>query len=205
MQSQRRLNWFSLMALVLASAGCCCVQGTAGNCGSCGSGRLLGNGSCRGGCGETYVDEWISDPPCVDQCCAGDTRPVRSLLQALWGSRFVNGCDMCGGRDGGCDSCGYASAGGSGCTSCGGQAGLSMSSGGCNCGNGETVTGPMESSVQDMPEQHQPQFTSGDDQPKMVPGSYRMSAPRRVTGSMASERINPARQKMDARRASYSN
>ena len=126
MRSQQPVRWLSMMALFLASAGCCCVQGMPGDCGSCGVGHMAGR-SCAGGCGEVYVDEWISQPPTVDQCCAGDCRPVRSLLAALWGSRFVQGCDMCGG--GGCDdgcagTCGYASAGGSGCTSCGGHIGM---------------------------------------------------------------------------------
>lgn len=210
MRSQQRLDWFSMMALVLASAGCCCVQGTPGNCGSCASGGLFANKACAGGCGETYVDEWISDPPCVDKCCSGDCRPVRSLLKALWGSRFVNGCDMCGGCesgncDDGCgDTCGYASAGGSGCTSCGGGSmGMMGGGGGCNCGGGgETVTAPMPNSVHHMQRPHSQFVESGE--PTMVPGSYKVSAPRRVNGSVASERINPARQKIDAKRASFS-
>src|SRR5687767_9486470 len=123
MRSQQPLSWFSMMALLLASTGCCCVQGMPGNCGSCGLGGLAAGRSCAGGCGEVYIDEWVSQPPCVDQCCAGDCRPVRSLLAALWGSRFVQGCDMCAGsgcEDGCAGTCGYGSAGGSGCTSCGG-------------------------------------------------------------------------------------
>ncbi len=134
MRKQQRLSWLALVVCLLAGSGCCCVQGTGpcGGCGSCSSGScglgpLAGFRACSGGCGETYVDEWVSEPPCVDKCCAGNPMPVRSLLRTLWGSRFVQGCDMCAT---GCDSCssgsdscgcGYASAGGSGCTSCGGS------------------------------------------------------------------------------------
>ena len=217
MRSQQRLCWLTMMALVLASAGCCCVQGIPGECGSCGVGGLAACRSCSGGCGETYVDEWISAPPRVDQCCAGDCRPVRSLLQALWGSRFVHGCDMCGGCAGGCGGdCGYASAGGSGCTSCGGAVGMPVASGGCNCGGGgATVTEPMMApepimapeaaapQVRSRPNYHSSQRNQVAGEPRLVPGSYKVSAPRRLNESLASERINPARQKIDAKRATY--
>ena len=245
MRKQQRLSWLALVALLLAGSGCCCVQGMPSGCGSCGScstgscgggacgpGLFAGfrgcaggcSGGCSGGCGETYVDEWISQPPCVDKCCAGNPMPVRSLLRTLWGSRFVQGCDMCsGGCDGGCDSCstgcdscgcGYASAGGSGCTSCGGG-GVVSGGGHCSsCAGGATVTEPMMPSVSaHMPSHdhtvrgqvtHGQSATSGD-QPRMVPGSFKISQPRRVPASVASERINPARQKIDAKRASYTN
>ncbi len=208
MLSEHRLKWLSLMALFLASTGCCCVQGVPGNCGPCGMSGLASCGGCAGGCGEAYVDEWVSNPPCPDACCSGDCRPVRSLLRALWGSRFVNGCDMCGGCDscggcdGGCDGgCGYASAGGSGCTSCGGGHG-----GGCaSCGGGAVATEPiMHGAARRMPAQHQ-QYVQEDSEPRMVPGSYKVSAPRRLNANVASERINPARQKIEAKRASYAN
>lgn len=206
MRSQQRLSWLSMMALLLAGAGCCCVQGVPGNCGSCGVGPMAAYKSCSGGCGETYVDEWISEPPRVDECCAADCRPVRSLLQALWGSRFVNGCDMCGGCEGGCNgNCGYASAGGSGCTSCGGAVDMPIANGGCNCGGGgggEVVAEPIGPSVQRMPS-HRSQHAHMAGEPQLVPGSTKVSAPRRLSGSFASERINPARQKIDAKRASY--
>lgn len=231
MRSQQPLRWLSMMALLLAGAGCCCVQGMPGNCGSCGMGRLAACKSCSGGCGEVYIDEWVSQPPCVDQCCAGDCRPVRSLLAALWGSRFVQGCDMCGGGgcDGGCaGTCGYASAGGSGCTTCGGAIGMPAASGGCNCGGGAMVTEPMESvqpmevieqaptpapsqaptpapSVRYAP-QHSQRYANTQGygtEPRIVPGSYKVSPSRRVSGGMASQHINPAMQKIDAKRASY--
>jgi hypothetical protein len=214
MQSQQQLSWLSIMALVLASMGCCCVQGVPGNCGSCGScgmGGLAAAKSCSGGCGETYVDEWISQPPCVDRCCAGDCRPVRSLLQALWGSKFVGGCDGCGGCDDNCSgSCGYASAGGSGCTTCGGNVDMPMASGGCNCGGGGGSGGgtvfaePLEPQVQHMPTYRSSPQAQIAGEPRMVPGSYRVSEPRRLSGTLAAERINPARQKIDAKRATYS-
>ena len=200
MRLQQHLVWLSMMAMALASAGCCCVQGT-GPCGSscdtCPPGpmaRMANCGSCAGGCGETYVDEWVSQPPCVDACCSGDCRPIRSLLQALWGCRFNACCDTgcsSGACDEGCDSCGYASAGGSGCTSCGGSVGMPASGGGCNCGGGV----PMEAPVHE----HASMAPHGS---SMVTGQM-ASQPRRVKANVASQRINPASQKMDARRASY--
>ena len=207
MQSQQRLGWLSMLAVLLAGSGCCCVQGMPGQCGPRGMGGLAECRSCSGGCGETYVDEWVSEPPCVDACCAQSCRPIRSLLQALWGSRFVNGCDMCGGCDAGCDgACGYASSGGSGCTSCGGEMGMPVSDGGCNCGGGggPMVMEPAGPQVQHMPIDSAAPNLQAAGEPRLVPGSYRVSAPRRLNASLASERINPAMQKMDARRATYS-
>ncbi len=88
MRKQQRLSWLALVVCLLAGSGCCCVQGTGpcGGCGSCSSGScglgpLAGFRACSGGCGETYVDEWVSEPPCVDKCCAGNPMPVRSLLR----------------------------------------------------------------------------------------------------------------------------
>lgn len=222
MRKQQRLSWFALVVLLLAGSGCCCVQGTSpcGGCnscssGSCGLGPFAGFRACAGGCGETYVDEWVSEPPCIDKCCAGNPRPVRSLLQTLWGSRFVQGCDMCATgcdscSDGGCDTCGcgYASAGGSGCTSCGGggmSGGIVSGGGTCSsCAGGATVTEPMIPSAASRMPAHDHTAQAGGE-PRMVPGSFKISQPRRVPASVASERINPARQKIDAKRASYTN
>ncbi len=218
MRKQQRLSWLALVVLLLAGSGCCCVQGTSacGSCnscssGSCGLGPLAGFRACAGGCGETYVDEWVSEPPCIDKCCAGNPRPVRSLLQTLWGSRFVQGCDLCATgcdscSDGGCDTCGcgYASAGGSGCTSCGGG-GMISGGGTCSsCAGGATVTEPMMPSAAAHAPAHEHTVHAGSE-PRMVPGSFKISQPRRVPASVASERINPARQKIDAKRASYTN
>ncbi len=93
--------------------------------GNCGSGPLLGLASCRGACGEVYVDEWISEPPVVDDCpgegCGGCNRcrqPVRNLFALLWGRPYMTQCDtgLCG------PSCGE------GC-GCGGLAGASYDDG----------------------------------------------------------------------------
>ncbi len=94
----------------LVMSGCCCTQGmttcsgvtSCSTCptGNCGAGPLMGLASCRGGCGEVYVDEWISEPPCIDDCGYCDTgcgqcrsgRPVRSLLRLLWGAPYTASC-----------------------------------------------------------------------------------------------------------------
>ncbi len=119
----------SLGLISIACAGCCCVQGmpsgacgtgacSAGGCGSgmCGGGPLMSLASCRGACGEVYVDEWVSEPPVVDNCganCGGCERcyqPVRNVLKMLWGRPYMSSCDSglcapsCGaGCDLGCD------------------------------------------------------------------------------------------------------
>lgn len=226
MRKQPRISWMVLALFLLAGSGCCCIQGTSpcGGCGpcgtgSCGVGPLMSYQACAGGCGETYIDEWVSEPPCIDKCCAGDPRPVRSLLRTLWGSRFVQGCDMC---STGCDSCtsgeacgcGYASAGGSGCTSCGGSGLISGGHGHgggstcSSCAGGATVTEPMMPSVSHHQPAHDHTVHAGGQsagQPRMVPGSFKISPARKVPANVASERINPARQKIDAKRASYTN
>ncbi len=68
MRSLQCKSWFAVCALLLASTGCCCVQGMPGSCGgnSCGGGGIAACRSCAGGCGEVYVDEWISEPPTAD-------------------------------------------------------------------------------------------------------------------------------------------
>lgn len=211
MRLQQHLVWLAVMAMALGSAGCCCVQGTgpcgglcgpvsceSGACGGGPIGRLASCSSCSGGCGETYVDEWVSEPPCMDQCCAGNCRPVRSLLQALWGCRY-SGCDAgCeGGCSSGCDSCGYTSAGGSGCTTCGGSYGEATASGGCNCGSGLAASGPTPMPLASR-------HGNGHVNENQLAPSQSVSGPRRVKANVASQRINPAMQKMDARRASFS-
>lgn len=70
----------------------------AGGCNSCGAGKLSG-----AGCGELYVDEWLNEPPTVDNCGCGECQtcgrqPIRSLLSTLWGETYSGSCET------GCDS-----------------------------------------------------------------------------------------------------
>ena len=51
------------------------------------------------GCGEVYVDEWISDPPGVCDGCGGSALhahgclpPLLPILSHLWGVRFCGDC-----------------------------------------------------------------------------------------------------------------
>ncbi len=115
-------TWLLLIAISVTSAGCCCVQGVsscdsvglgAAGCGPCGAGPLARLASCRGACGDVYVDEWISEPPVVDNCggCGScqQCRPVRTLLRVLWGRPFIADCcaSVCGPScDSGCSTCG---------------------------------------------------------------------------------------------------
>ena len=157
-----RAAWAFTCLVTLLGTGCCCTQGMNSCSGvvgcstcptnSCGTGPLMGLASCRGGCGETYVDEWVSEPPCIDDCgycetgCnhCGHRRPVRSMLRLLWGVPYRGDCGCSTGCDSGCGgSCG------GGCSSCDGGMSVSgdvVSSGmhsaamhsvpqkGCNCG-----------------------------------------------------------------------
>ncbi len=131
MGCNRRL-WAVVLALGWAAAhGCCltecgtrrgalmplgdgCDTSCAPACGPCGGlfapfRSLL---SCGSGCGELYVDEWLSDPPaCCDPCddCGTHTGPsgcCRWLNYPLhrgnfWGTRLADagcGCDSCSAR-----------------------------------------------------------------------------------------------------------
>jgi hypothetical protein len=221
----RYLNWCAMIALTLGSMGCCCVRGIPHHGGGCGL------GACQGGCGETYVDEWVSHPPRVDACCSGGggchhggCQPVRSIFHLLWGVPYAGGCSSCsGGCDSGCSGqCGYESVDG-GCSTCGGSFDAPVSSGGCNCGGGgaqsfEPSLAPEQVSMHRAPSHvaygsiNRNQVTrqassrsaaAQSTEPRLVPGSVKISPARRVQASVASERVNPARQKMEIRRASY--
>lgn len=120
--------WCLFSILPLLASGCCCMQGvpSCGSCGisscgttscptgTCGLGAIAGLASCRGACGDVYVDEWISEPPTIDNCgypCGGCGQcryctPVRSLLRLLWGRPYIASCSTClGGPTCGCDDC----------------------------------------------------------------------------------------------------
>lgn len=110
----RRLVFLPLLLVALASVGCC----TCSNRMYCGGGACS---PCGGGCGERYVHEFISDPPCCgDPCngcggfnggCGNCARPF--CFPFLWGGILGRRCD--------CGGCGSAcGCGGSGCDSCGG-------------------------------------------------------------------------------------
>lgn len=199
--------------LAISSAGCCCVQGIrpSGNCGlgacstgSCG-GPLMGFASCKGGCGDVYVDEWISEPPTVDNCgyeCGGcgncgQCRPVRNVLKLLWGRPFVTSCNtgLCGPScDEGCSSCdsgagGYVSNFGATSFDHGNHAmGTSVSSG-CNCGKNH---GSMQSAPSPIP----PQSIDGSSMPMEyapstnAPQVMPTPAPEIPTSA---KRLNPAK------------
>lgn len=89
------------------------------NCGKCGPkvpGLVANLASCRGACGEVYVDEWINEPPTPDNCgydCGGCgqcdcCRPLLTVLKKLWGRPYHTSCDtsFLTGPSCGCDSCG---------------------------------------------------------------------------------------------------
>lgn len=93
-------------------------QSACDSCSSCSSGPSTTSGSgfysgpgplasffgltsCNGGgCGELYVDEWLNEPPKVDQCgyteCLQCGRsPIRALVQTLVGRQYTGSCDTC--------------------------------------------------------------------------------------------------------------
>ncbi len=205
-----RASWILTCFMTLVGAGCCCRQGmntcnsgysSCSSCptGGCGAGPLLGLASCRGGCGETYVDEWVSEPPCIDDCGYCDSgcdrcrssRPVRSVLRALWGTPYNGGCG-CGSSscDGGCSSCGAGSMAVSG----------PMPSKSCNCGGSHGVTNMHSGMHSDsMPANSMPSHAAPAVSRPAPAGSVPTPAP--VAPSSA-RRLSPAQQKTTIARAS---
>jgi hypothetical protein len=104
---------------------------------------------------------------------------------------------------------------------------MPVASGGCNCGGGGgMVTEPMEAvepmeAIEQAPSQaptptpapsvryapqRSPRYANAQGygtEPRIVPGSYKVSPSRRVSAGTASQRLNPAMQKIDAQRATY--
>jgi hypothetical protein len=211
-----RGSWIVTCLLSLVSAGCCCTQGmntcsshsACSSCshgGGCGAGPLLGMASCRSGCGEVYVDEWVSEPPCIDDCgythsgcdSCHSKRPVRSLLRLLWGTPYEGGCST------GCDS-GCESGCEGGCSSCGGGDEMSFSGGSaasssCNCGGSHAAPGVHLSPVPShgMPGPMSPAIGS----PVAPPPEAAAPTPAPVAPSSA-KRLSPAQQRSSVARAS---
>lgn len=227
-----RAAWIMSCLLTLVGTGCCCTQGMNSCSGvvgcstcptsSCGTGPLMGLASCRGGCGETYVDEWVSEPPCIDDCGYCETgcdrcrtrRPVRSLLRLLWGAPYRGDCGGGSGCDSGCSG---------GCASCDGGvrvSGHAVSHGmhgatahsttqrGCNCGGSHNASvhssgghssemhlSPVPMSPSPSPASPNPSSGSGPTPAEAVP------TPAPVTSSSA-KRLSPAQQRSTVARAS---
>lgn len=219
----RQLSGMMLLLglLSVVGTGCCCVQGMPGGAygasscgGGCPPGPLLGFASCRGACGETYVDEWVSEPPVIDDCgygCGGCSRcgqPVRNVLRLLWGRPYMSQCStgLCGPSCGdcGCDSGGsdgYADVLGGGYTDSGlGNAGYGPTGPRqtCNCGSsghaahhhgGSVLSQPFEDGgdMQALPPAAPPSNGVPQLAPEIVP-----SPPPSVTPTSAARRLNPA-------------
>lgn len=218
------------IALVCALSGCCCVPhngtavGTGACCGtcappidSCGCGGGCDNclptlqglanlASCKGACGEVYIDERINEPPCDDQCgfsdCGGcgqcrNCRPLLTTLRLLWGTPYATCCDTGFGCDsGGCSSCdgGYV-----------GDAYSPASNGaGCNCGGQHSgdVSMPQMLPAEHLPSQPMMESTPV---PSDAAGGTTSRTPTptpapAITPSSA-RRINPAAQRRASRQA----
>ncbi len=231
--------------LTICFAGCCCVQGGAscgdcgiggglggalgaacrsGDCGgNCGGGPVASLASCRGACGEVYVDEWLSEPPTPDNCgydCGGcgqcgQCRPIRSILRLLWGRPYVTNCStgFCGPScDGGCSSCDggvvehYGDAvvsGGGNCASgnCGGSSGPAM----------QTTPQPLppnSNTIQVMPEANLgPSPIPGSAPEVVVPmeSGDGMPTPAPSMNDGSASRFNPAQRRKTMRRVSARN
>lgn len=173
---------------VVTGAGCACgpCGGTmAGNCssGGCGPMQILANASCKSGCDEVYVDEWLSEPPTSDNCgygcgCGrcGTRQPVRSALRLLWGNPYRGSCSDCDG--------GY-------------QATSSIPRGAdCGCGHDHGTT------IMSAPPTPMPVPSSPPSPTEIVPtpNGVPTSAPSLNSASM--KRLNPAGQRTPARTAS---
>lgn len=233
MMDRLRCAWLLLGLLSICSAGCCCVQGGAscgdcgigggfggalggacrsGDCGgNCGSGPLAELASCRGGCGEVYVDEWTSHPPTVDNCgydCGGcgncgQCRPLKSVFKLLWGRPFVTNCStgLCGPScDAGCDSC---DGGGTYVDNYGDIHGGEIMGGGSSCRNCTENHIPHEH-LEMVPAQPMPDAPAMEVSPnapsETTPKAIPTPAPD-ITPSSA-RRLNPAKQRRNVRRVS---
>lgn len=156
---------FLLSALLVSmmSVGCCGPQCGSISCNDCdgiGYGQqpipqrplaALRNGSlfCGSGCGEVYVDEWLSTPPdCCDPCSGADWVGESS---SCGGSACVASCwqpgdllrRFCTGLLGGRNCTGTESSADCGCDSCPGGGGLLNRTrliGGRSCGVAESTS-----------------------------------------------------------------
>ncbi len=210
---RNHLAYLIVSLAALTSAGCCCTPqgipvGTmAGGCGATptviGGGGLFGLAGCRAGCGEVYIDEWISEPPTADNCgyeCGGCGRcnqcqPIRNALRLLWGRPYVSNCcsESC---DGGCDSCDGAAG------EMHWDGGVAHSAGGgCTCGqqHGDATLLHSAPSFQNEP--------SGSSATPMeiVPTPQQVPTPApTVAPTTSTKRLNPAQQRLNVRTASSS-
>ncbi|MFK7738620.1 MAG: hypothetical protein AB8B50_21525 [Pirellulaceae bacterium] len=183
-----------------------CGGGCDSGCSSCGPqmpGLLARLSSCRGACGEVYIDERINHPPTIDQCgydcggcgTCGQCRPLANLVKKLWGRPYNSQCDtsFLNGPSCGCES-------------------VSSCDGGCSSGHcGEMSysthaapariapqTGPIymenaPSSAPSVPMQAVPQIVP----PAATPNAAPQVAPT------SARRLNPARQRSSVRHATY--
>ena len=104
--------------LAVSSSGCHVAHSNCLDCGLLGhpstiAGRAHQALTVDAGCGEIYVDEWVSDPPGTCDSC-GDTvlhghgclPPLLPILSHLWGARFCGDCHPDLGHHGMCEHCG---------------------------------------------------------------------------------------------------
>jgi hypothetical protein len=197
--TKRSCSLWVLLGLISAMAsGCCCIQGTqvcnsCSSCttGTCGAGALLGIASCRSGCGEVYVDEWVSHPPCMDDCgyphgaCG---RPLRTALRALWGTPYMGDCCNTSSCDaGGCSSC---DSGGDGVVMMSGGKG----NGGCKCGGGHTSSTHMQPKATGAPSMAPSPIPSNQPSKGPTVAPEPIPSPAPVSPSSA-KRLSPAKQR----------
>ena len=104
--------------LAIGSSGCHVAHSNCLECGLLGhhstiAGRAHQALTLDAGCGEIYVDEWVSDPPGVCNSCGGTALhghgclpPLLPILSHLWGVRFCGDCQSDLGGQGVCETCG---------------------------------------------------------------------------------------------------
>lgn len=200
--------WLFLGLLSAVGSGCCCVQGMPGGAcgyGNCGPGPIASLASCRGACGDVYVDEWISEPPVVDNCgydCGGcgncgNCQPVRNLLRLLWGTPYIAACcpDACGPScDGGCDG-GYVADGYSHEAYYDGGHAHTGGGSGCNCGQSHSSYGSPSHAPILPHESMQPVPNSGSARPLEVAPEV-VPTPAPTVEPSSARRLNPAARRM---------
>lgn len=118
--ARRQLGIALAMAVSVFTAQGCTIHRPCGKHGDAHHGGhdhglfILGSscGDSCNGCGETYVDEWLNEPPGCQKCCGenaivndSEYQPHFRGFKSIWGYRcepLPEGCDLPACRDGGC-------------------------------------------------------------------------------------------------------
>ncbi len=215
-----------LLALLLISSGAGCACGPcgpmmSGGCadGGCGGDPMVGprllnpgllaGASCRAGCGEVYVDEWLNEPPVVDNCggcggcnSCGQRQPIRTALRLLWGTPYQGSCE------GACDGMGHGSfhTSGSDCGCGASHSSHAHSSHATTMGPSSMMAPSAPVPVPSSPMEFYERVPSPTPAPSVAPPAATPlnAEPAEAPATSTTKRLNPARNKSSVRAASGS-